>query len=58
MKSYCDYNPIEDQFNPYRELGLKFQYGDILRITPQEDKNWWQVTIFCDLMKRISAVPR
>ncbi|EDV29871.1 uncharacterized protein TRIADDRAFT_52734 [Trichoplax adhaerens] len=54
VKAFCEYNPIEDQFNPYRELGLKFQYGDILRITPQEDKNWWQAQLIFSSQRNVN----
>ena len=44
MRALFSYNPEKDDLLPNKELGLKFQSGDILEIVEsQKDPNWWQV---------------
>ena len=43
FRAQFDYDPMDDNYLPCRELGLPFRKGDILEIQNQEDPNWWQV---------------
>eukprot|EP00112_Aurelia_sp_Birch-Aquarium-sp1_P009072 Seg2018.3 transcript_id=Seg2018.3/GoldUCD/mRNA.D3Y31 product="MAGUK p55 subfamily member 5" protein_id=Seg2018.3/GoldUCD/D3Y31 len=42
FRAQFDYDPMDDNYLPCRELGLPFRKGDILEIQNQEDPNWWQ----------------
>ncbi|XP_055296279.1 protein PALS2 isoform X4 [Sitodiplosis mosellana] len=42
MRALFEYEPEEDTLLPCKEIGLPFQYGDILQIINVKDPNWWQ----------------
>ncbi|KAF2898279.1 hypothetical protein ILUMI_07895 [Ignelater luminosus] len=42
MRALFPYDPQEDTLLPCKEIGLKFERGDILQIVDQKDPNWWQ----------------
>ncbi|XP_019767196.2 protein PALS2 [Dendroctonus ponderosae] len=42
MRTLYEYNPEEDSLLPCKEIGLRFDRGDILQIVDQRDPNWWQ----------------
>ncbi|XP_018326864.1 MAGUK p55 subfamily member 6 [Agrilus planipennis] len=42
MRALFAYDPEEDTLLPCKEIGLKFDRGDILQIVDQKDPNWWQ----------------
>ena len=35
-------NPMEDKLLPCPEVGLSFEYGDVLKVVGRSDPNWWQ----------------
>ncbi|XP_017780546.1 PREDICTED: MAGUK p55 subfamily member 6 isoform X2 [Nicrophorus vespilloides] len=45
MRTLFQYDPEEDTLLPCKEIGLKFERGDILQIVDQKDPNWWQAKI-------------
>ncbi|XP_015174510.1 PREDICTED: MAGUK p55 subfamily member 6 isoform X2 [Polistes dominula] len=42
MRALFDYDPSEDTLLPCKEIGLRFDKGNILQIVDQADPNWWQ----------------
>ncbi|XP_053707268.1 MAGUK p55 subfamily member 2a isoform X2 [Synchiropus splendidus] len=42
FKCHYDYDPTKDNLIPCKEVGLRFERGDILQIVNQDDVNWWQ----------------
>ncbi|KAI4504851.1 hypothetical protein M0802_000401 [Mischocyttarus mexicanus] len=42
MRALFDYDPSEDTILPCKEIGLRFDKGNILQIVDQADPNWWQ----------------
>ena len=43
VRTFFSYDPHEDHHrNPCKEVGLKFEHGDILRVVNQDDPDWWQ----------------
>lgn len=42
MRAMFAYNPVDDKLLPCPEVGLSFEYGDILKIVDRSDPNWWQ----------------
>ncbi|XP_037543975.1 55 kDa erythrocyte membrane protein isoform X1 [Nematolebias whitei] len=42
MRAQFDYDPTKDDLIPCKEVGLKFQTGDIIHIINKQDPNWWQ----------------
>ncbi|XP_066598306.1 uncharacterized protein [Prorops nasuta] len=42
IRAHFDYDPEEDPYIPCRELGVRFEKGDVLHVISQEDPNWWQ----------------
>ncbi|GJQ82836.1 vari [Trypoxylus dichotomus] len=45
MRALFEYIPEEDTLLPCKEIGLRFDRGDILQIVDQKDPNWWQAKI-------------
>lgn len=46
MRALFEYDPESDELLPCKEIGLKFQSGDILQIINVKDPNWWYVIKF------------
>ncbi|XP_047345899.1 protein PALS2 isoform X6 [Vespa velutina] len=42
MRALFDYEPSEDTLLPCKEIGLRFNKGNVLQIVDQADPNWWQ----------------
>ncbi|KAL2736918.1 protein PALS2 isoform X2 [Vespula squamosa] len=42
MRALFDYDPSEDTLLPCKEIGLRFNKGNVLQIVDQADPNWWQ----------------
>ena len=42
MRAKFDYDPKKDHLIPWKEAGLKFVTGDIIKILSKDDSNWWQ----------------
>ncbi|CAF1164564.1 unnamed protein product, partial [Didymodactylos carnosus] len=42
IRAMFSYEPVDDQLLPCKELGLRFQRGDILRVVGREDDDFWQ----------------
>ncbi|XP_037074880.1 MAGUK p55 subfamily member 6-like isoform X2 [Pollicipes pollicipes] len=42
VRAMFAYNPMEDKLLPCPEVGLSFEYGDILKVMDRSDPNWWQ----------------
>lgn len=42
VRAHFDYDPVDDDYIPCRELGISFQKGDVLIVISREDPNWWQ----------------
>lgn len=43
VRAHFNYSPKSDEEIPCQPLGLKFEKGDILEISNQDDPDWWQV---------------
>ena len=57
VKALFDYNPYEDNLIPCPEVGLHFQYGDILAIVNQDDPNWWQASLAEEAFDSAKLIP-
>lgn len=42
IKALFDYDPLEDNLLPCKEIGLPFKQGDVLQVMDTKDPNWWQ----------------
>ncbi|XP_043197058.1 protein PALS2-like [Amphibalanus amphitrite] len=42
VRAMFAYNPMEDKLLPCPEVGLPFEYGDVLKVVDRSDPNWWQ----------------
>ena len=45
VRAHFNYSPKTDDEIPCQPLGLRFEKGDILEISNQDDPDWWQVYI-------------
>ena len=43
VRAHFNYSPKTDDEIPCQPLGLRFEKGDILEISNQDDPDWWQV---------------
>ena len=46
VRAHFNYHPKGDDEIPCQPLGLRFEKGDILEISNQDEPDWWQVYMY------------